>query len=688
MTDYWIGVDTGGTFTDLVLVDRDANHRVSFKLPTTPDDPALGILSGVRSILDLAEADGVDVSFLGHGTTLGTNAILTGRTAPTGMITTQGFRDILELGRQRRPSFYDIEVAKPTPPATRDHIIEVAERLDECGGVVMPLDEDGVRDAARQLQADGVTAVAICFMHAYANPDHEARAAAIVREVWPDAFVCASSDILREFREFERFATTTVNASLLPVMDEYLRRFEAGLAELGVSVPPLVMQSNGGAVSPATVRAAPVNTFFSGPAGGVIATVALGKSLAMENLVSFDMGGTSTDVCLVKDGAPAKRNVRDMAGFPVRIPTLDLHTIGAGGGSIAWADPGGLLKVGPHSAGATPGPALYGLGGEDATVTDANVVLGRLSGGALIGGAMTVYPEKSYEAVARLGEKIELDPIATAAGIIEIVNVNMMGAVRAVSIEKGEDPRHYALVAFGGAGPLHAAGVAAEMGMDTVVIPTRPGILSALGLLDADVRGDFSITRLVALTLENTAALRDGAVDLMARGAAWRVAERLNEDSVEISWTADLRYIGQAFELMAPILTLSGTPDFDEATLAALRAEFHRQHASINGYAMEGHAVEMVNLRLSVAAIRPSAGGVEILGDGADVEETIRPVWFPETGFVETPVRDRASLTPDQRIAGPMIVEQMDTTLVIPPAATAIVQPSGDLTLHLGGTQT
>jgi N-methylhydantoinase A len=372
----------------------------------------------------------------------------------------------------------------------------------------------------------------------------------------------------------------------------------------------------------------------------------------------------------------------------VRIPTLDLQTIGAGGGSIAWADPGGLLKVGPHSAGATPGPALYGLGGEDATVTDANVVLGRLSGGALIGGAMTVYPEKSYEAVARLGEKIELDPIATAAGIIEIVNVNMMGAVRAVSIEKGEDPRHYALAAFGGAGPLHAAGVAAEMGMDTVVIPTRPGILSALGLLDADVRGDFSITRLVALTLENTAALRDGAVDLMARGAAWRVAERLNEDSVEISWTADLRYIGQAFELMAPILTLSGTPDFDEATLAALRAEFHRQHASINGYAMEGHAVEMVNLRLSVAAIRPSAGGVEILGDGADVEETIRPVWFPETGFVETPVRDRASLTPGQRIAGPMIVEQMDTTLVIPPAATAIVQPSGDLTLHLGGTQT
>lgn len=684
MADYWIGVDTGGTFTDLVLVDRDANRRVAFKLPTTPDDPAHGILSGVRALLDMANADSADVSFLGHGTTLGTNAILTGRASVTGMITTQGFRDILELGRQRRPSFYDIEVAKPTPPATRDHIVEVAERLDERGAVVTPLDEDGVRAAARRLRDAGVTAIAICFMHAYANPDHEARAAAIVREVWPDSFVCASSDILREFRELERFATTAVNASLLPVMDDYLRRFEDGLRDLGVAAAPLVMQSNGGAVSTTAVRAAPVNTFFSGPAGGVIATVELGRRLRMENLVSFDMGGTSTDVCLVKDGAPAKRNVREIAGFPVRIPTLDLHTIGAGGGSIAWADPGGLLKVGPHSAGANPGPALYGLGGVDATVTDANVVLGRLSGAALIGGAMTVYPEKSHDAVARLGAQIGLDPIATAAGIIEIVNVNMMGAVRAVSIEKGEDPRHYALTAFGGAGPLHAAGVAVEMGMDTVVVPTRPGILSALGLLDADVRGDFSVTRLVPLTVDSAGALRDGAEILAARGVAWRTAEGLDADKVMTTWTADLRYAGQAFELMGTIPAQAGLPAFDADTLAGLVAGFHRSHDAVNGYAMDGHAVELVNLRLSVAAIRPSAGGVESGGDEEETAASLRPVWFVETGFVETPVRDRASLAPGSTVEGPMIVEQMDTTLVIPPAATAIVQADGDLILRLG----
>ena len=684
MTDTWIGVDTGGTFTDLVLVDRDANRRVAFKLPTTPDDPAQGILSGVRALLDKANANSANVSFLGHGTTLGTNAILTGRAAVTGMIATQGFRDILELGRQRRPSFYDIEVAKPTPPATRDHIVEVAERLDERGAVVTPLDEDGVRAAALRLRDAGVAAVAVCFMHAYANPDHEARAAAIVREVWPEAFVCASSDILREFREFERFATTAVNASLLPVMDDYLRRFEDGLNVLGVAAAPLVMQSNGGAVSTATVRAAPVNTFFSGPAGGVIATVELGRRLRMENLVSFDMGGTSTDVCLVKDGAPAKRNVREIAGFPVRIPTLDLHTIGAGGGSIAWADPGGLLKVGPHSAGANPGPALYGLGGVDATVTDANVVLGRLSGAALIGGAMTVYPEKSHEAVARLGAQIGLDPIATAAGIIEIVNVNMMGAVRAVSIEKGEDPRHYALTAFGGAGPLHAAGVAVEMGMDTVVVPTRPGILSALGLLDADVRGDFSVTRLVPLTVDSADALRDGAEILAARGVEWRTAEGLDAGKVTTTWTADLRYAGQAFELMGTIPAQAELPAFDSETLAGLIAEFHRSHDSVNGYAMDGHAVELVNLRLSVAAIRPSAGGVESGGDEEETIASLRPVWFVETGFVETPVRNRASLAPGSTVEGPMIVEQMDTTLVIPPAATAIVQPDGDLILRLG----
>lgn len=680
-SDLWIGIDTGGTFTDLVMVDRSAGTRVVHKLPTMPADPARGILTGLAALLRKAGRGAGDVTFLAHGTTLATNAILMGRTARTGMITTAGFRDILEIGRQRRPAFYDLTVAKPTPPVKRDLIAEVAERLDERGKVVTPLDEDAVRAATETLKVAGAEAVAICFMHAYADPAHERRAKEIVQAAWPEAYLCASHEVLREFREFERFATTAVNASLLPVIDAYLARFEAGLGETGVRVRPLVMQSNGGAVSPETVRRAPINTFFSGPAGGVIATAELGRRIDMGNMISFDMGGTSTDVCLIKDGGPAKRSLSEMAGFPVRIPTLDLHTIGAGGGSIAWVDPGGLLKVGPQSAGADPGPALYGRGGGDATVTDANVVLGRLVGEALIGGAMEVYPERSHDAVAALGERIGFDPAATAAGIVEIVNVNMTGAVRVASIEKGEDPRNYALVAFGGAGPLHAAEVAAEMGIKTVIVPARPGLLSAFGLLDADLRGDFSMTRLVLAEEKNMGALIEGLEILDERGTAWSRGEGLEAPETVRERAADLRYFGQAYEITVPL----PNGQLNAAALRTMTDEFHRRHEAVNGYRMPERSVEIVNLRLGVAAVRPPAGGREAaVSDDTSVDPVVgeREVWFRGTGFTATPVYDRAGLTAGQRFAGPAIVEQMDATTVVPPGVAVEVDGENNLILR------
>jgi N-methylhydantoinase A len=680
MADIAIGVDTGGTFTDLVLLDRKSGHRAIHKLPTIPDDPARGILDGVTALLKSAGVAARDVGFFVHGTTLATNAILQRRTAKTGMVTNRGFRDVLEIGRQRRPSFYNLSTPKPVPPVTRDCIVEVAGRLDERGCIVEPLDEDAVRAAGRAFREMGVASVAVCFLHAYANPAHEGRARDILREDWPELYISASAEVLREFREFERFASTAMNASLQPVLDRYLRRLADGLARLGITAPPLVMQSNGGAVSLPTVCAAPIHTFFSGPAGGVVAAARLGREIAIPDMITFDMGGTSSDVSLIRGGKPGKRGLREMAGFPIRIPALDIHTIGAGGGSIAWIDPGGLLKVGPQSAGADPGPALYGRGGTDATVTDANIVLGRLSGRALLGGAMAAFPDLSLAALTRLGEGIGLDAPAAAAGIVEIVNVNMMGAIRTVSVERGEDPRTCALIAFGGAGPLHAVEIARELGIGHVIVPPRPGLLSASGLLDAGRRGDFSVTRLVAAAPQSLAALREGLEILDASGCAWRQAEGLDAKNTKNEWALDLRYLGQAFELTLPL----DAARIDAAVLDGLAAQFHQRHESLNGYAMPDHPVEIVTLRLGVVAKNPDPmAEPPARTPAAEAIVSRRPVWFRETGFVDTPIHDRAHLGPGYHFTGPAVIEQSDATTIVPPGAALLVDAARCLRIEV-----
>src|SRR5688572_14954120 len=546
-----VGIDTGGTFTDLVAVELERKQYHYHKVPTLTDDPAHGILDGITELLDVNGLKRGDVKFLVLGTTLATNAVLEGKWAPTGLITTAGFRDVLELARQRRPHYFNLDIPKAMPPAARDCRIEVDGRIANDGSEVAPLAEDGVRRAVEALKAKKVEAVAVCFLHAYANPAHEERARALVKKLWPGIYLCTSGDVLAEFREFERFATATVNASLMPIMDRYLERFEQGVADLGIRQAPRVMQSNGGAVSPGAVRKLPVNTFFSGPAGGVIGSVGLGGQLKLPDLITFDMGGTSTDVCLIHDGEPAKKSERQIGGFPVRTRTLDIHTIGAGGGSIAWVDAGGLLKVGPQSAGAYPGPAAYGRGGTRPTVTDGNVVLGRLNPRTLLGGRMTMHPEKARAVIDELAGRLGVNAVKAAAGVIEIINVNMMGAVRVISVEQGEDPRDFTLVAFGGAGPLHAADVASNMGMRKVLVPPRPGLLSAIGLLHADVRGDFSLTRLLRAEVASLGPLNAGFDELKKRGAAWLKGE--GEADANSGWFADLRYVGQNSELIVEL---------------------------------------------------------------------------------------------------------------------------------------
>jgi len=666
MSKVWIGIDTGGTFTDLVAADLEGGGYHYHKVPTTTADPARGILDGIAELLDQSGLARRDVSFLVLGTTLATNAVLEGKWRPTGLITTAGFRDVLELARQRRPHYFNLDIPKPMPPAARDCRMEVAGRVANDGAEVTPLAEDDVRRAVEVLKAKKVEAVAICFMHSYANASHEEKARALVRSMWPDVYLCTSNEVLAEFREFERFATTTVNASLMPIMDRYLERFERGVAELGIRQTPRVMQSNGGAVSPGAVRKLPVNTFFSGPAGGVIGTVGMGTQLGLSELITFDMGGTSTDVCLIRDGEPAKKSERQMGGFPVRTRTLDIHTIGAGGGSIAWVDAGGLLKVGPQSAGAYPGPAAYGRGGTLATVTDANVVLGRLNPRTLLGGRMAMHPDKARAAVDVLARQLGTDAVRAAGGIVEIINVNMMGAVRVISVEQGEDPRDFALVAFGGAGPLHAADVARNMGMRKVLVPPRPGLLSAIGLLHADVRGDFSLTRLVRAEPEHLKVLNRGCDVLKKRGAAWLKGE--GETQAAFEWYADLRYFGQNFEL---ILELK-SERLDEASLARLTHAFHHRHKDYYGYDMPEQPVEIVNLRLVVTATRrtpPAERARQKRGTALQALTEKRKVWYPEAGFVLTPVYDRERLPAECRITGPAIIEQMDATTVVPPKA-------------------
>jgi N-methylhydantoinase A len=676
---YWIGIDTGGTFTDVVLCDlRDGRYRFR-KVPSNPADPAEAVLRGLDEILEEDGGAGAQVESLALGTTLATNAVLEGKTGRAALVCTEGFRDVPELGRQRRPHLYNLDVPKPRAPIAPEDRVEVAERLDAQGGVVRALDEAAAAAALRGLDP-GVQAVAICLLHSYRNPAHEQRVAALLRDARPGLHLCLSSEISAEFREYERTTTTAVNAALMPVMSGYLARFREGMQARGVQGEPTVMQSSGGLVSAATLRSRPVNTFLSGPAGGVIGAALAGEAAGFPDLVTFDIGGTSTDVCLVKDGRPARSGLRDMAGLPVRAASIDVHTIGAGGGSLAWVDAGGLPKVGPRSAGAVPGPACYGRGGDRPTVTDANMVLGRLNPVALLDGRMAVRAELAREVIERhVAQPLGLDVIEAAAGMLEIANVNMTGAVRVISVEKGEDPRGYALFAFGGGGPLHAAEVAEALGMTRVIVPAHPGLMSALGLLAADIRGDFGLTCLTEATTAGLSGIRDAFATLQAGCADWARGEQLQADALRFEYALELRYRGQSSELA---IALDGTPD--AASLAACVEAFHARHAQRFGYAMPAQPVEAVTARLVAVALRPAPPPEALPPPAAPGLFVQREVWFRATGFVPTPVLHRATLARGIATPGPLVIEQMDTTTIVPPGWSARCDALGNLLLEHG----
>ncbi len=679
-----IGIDVGGTFTDLALWDDARGALAVFKLPSVPHDPALGILDGLKTLTAREGVVPEELTFVAHGTTVATNALLEGKGARTGLVTTRGFRDLLEIARQKRPHLYDLQADKPPPLVPRFLRREVRERLAWDGTTVEKLSLEDVQDALEALRAEDVEALAVCFLYSFVDATHERLVAAEIRARFPEAFVSLSSEVSPEFREYERLSTTVINAYLGPLVGRYVQRFRDEVARLGIRHSPYVNQSNGGIISVTAAAEQPVRTLLSGPSAGVMGAAWVSAAAGLASIITFDMGGTSTDVARVEGGRPVIGAQRTIAGYPVRIPSLEIETVGAGGGSIAWVDSGGALRVGPQSAGALPGPACYGRGGTAPTVTDANVVLGRLSSTQLLDGRMAVRRELAEEAIAGLAAQLGASPIETARGVLSVVQTNMLGAIRVVSVRKGYDPRAYTLVAFGGAGPLHAAALARDLGIQRVLIPPAPGILCALGLLVAPLRLDLVRTRVALLAALAGEELAQAFEELEQQASAWLDHEAVPPSRRRLARAFDMRYVGQNFELS---VAEPAGPSPLEAP--ALHRAFLREHERVYGYAAPDEPVQIVALRLTAFGDRelppmpvlPAAAAA----DPQDARVGERAVYVEEArGFVVTPIYRRERLRAGHRLVGPAIVEQMDSTTVILDGQEARVDQRGNLHILAG----
>ena len=660
-----VGVDVGGTFTDVTLV-AGPETLVTAKVPTTADQ-SKGVLSGIQQACAEAGIDPAEVAEFSHAMTVSTNALLERRGARTALVTTEGFRDVLEIGRQARPSLYDLHDRKPAPLVPRSRRYELPERATP-DGIEQPVDPAAVRDLAARLRDSEVESVAVALLHAYATPENEQRVAAILREEL-EVPVSASHAVLPEFREFERTATTVVDAYVTPAIDSYVGRLTDRAAAEGIP-EPRIMQSNGGIASADTVRDRAVGTALSGPAAGVIgagrAARAVSDADGLPGFVTFDMGGTSSDVSLIRDGDAERTTDTTIDGVPIRTPMVDINTIGSGGGSIAWIDSGGALRVGPRSAGADPGPACYGNGGEEPTVTDANVVLGYVGESTTLGGELSVDVAAAETVLEDLADEAGLESARAAArGVHRVANAKMTRAIREITVERGFDPREFGLVAFGGAGPMHAVGVADDLDIGTVIVPVASGVLSAYGLLNADERYDRVRTHLTPLDDADPDAVEATVTDL----ADDALAESTATDPA-VEYEADLRYAGQSFELTVPI----GLP-FDPD---AVRSRFHAAHERTHGYRM-ATAVELVNLRATARAAR-SVVETRYDADG-DSFVGIRTVDVGGETH-DASVHDRLSIAAGTAIDGPAILEAAESTTVVPPAWTATVRGNGTLVIR------
>jgi N-methylhydantoinase A len=684
---YRLGVDVGGTFTDLFLVDDDRAQQWRVKTPSTPRDPSDGVLTGVERICAEAGIAPGDLRNLVHGTTVATNAVLEGKGARVGLVTTQGFGQILHLARSQTPGPLAgwIIMIKPDPPASLADTREAVERMDARGETIVPVDRDQVRAVVEDLIASGVESLTISLINSYVDGRHEREIARVVEEVRPGFPVTISSDVLPEFREYERTLTACMNSYVRPTVADYVTRLEGRLRELGTGGELNILRSDAGVMTPREAGRNPVYGVLSGPSGGVAGALHVATRAGYRNILTFDMGGTSTDVSLCRDGAPTIGRETTIGQFKIKVPSVDVHTVGAGGGSIAHVpELTRALRVGPESAGADPGPAAYGQGGEAPTVTDANVVVGHLPP-RLIGGEMPLDVDKARAAVQTIADATGLSLDAAAEGILAIVNETMAGALRLVSVQRGHDPREFALVAFGGAGPLHANAVAALMGSFPVIVPPSPGLLNALGDLVADFRNEFAQT-LIRVTGEATGEEVLGILEgLEQRARDWMAEEGIAPDRQGVTFAADMRYHGQGYEIPVPL-------DLDEVRagdLAELDARFNALHEQLYGFRMPDTAAEIVNLRAVATGDLPKPELPESDVEGDDASGAV--VEQGEILFAgerrATPIYDRGALRPGNRFAGPAIVTEFDSTTVVLPGYVAEVDRYSNILITPEGTR-
>jgi N-methylhydantoinase A len=657
----WLGIDVGGTFTDLVVYDTETGRISLGKVPSTPDDQSRGILDGISAMGLAPEA----LTRVAHGSTVATNTALERSGADIAVLITKGHRDILITGRGNRTKMYNIKAEAPMPIVPRDRCFEIAGRLDVHGQEVTPLDEAGVRAAGEQLAAAGCEAIAICYLHSYANPEQEQKTRALLEQLLPDATIATSSDVLPEYREHERFSTTALNAYVAPRMRRYLASLRERLRSAGCTANVSIMTSGGGTLPDRQIEALPVLSMLSGPAGGVIAAEFVGRAAGYPNIITCDMGGTSTDVCLIRDGAYEMTSSGKVGVFPVKSQQVDINTVGAGGGSIASYEAGQILRVGPRSAGAVPGPACYGRGGTEPTVTDANVALGRLATQAQGGGGLALDGGLAAAAVDQLATGVGLSRDAMAEGIVRIAVVNMTAAIKEVSVMRGHDPRDFALMCYGGAGPLHATAIADELGIETVLIPPMPANFSAFGLLVADVRRDFVRTRVSATASTSRADILEMLDELAAAGNAELEAAGFGADRRRLVASLDMRYIGQAFELSVPVA-------LDDPSPAVIDQAFRKIYADRYGTAPAGGS-EIVSYRIAAWGTTEKPAVATLDND----ERPDKPAAIATRDVIfagdvhATPIFSRGDLAIDSSVAGPLIIEEAGTATVVPPGWSA-----------------
>jgi N-methylhydantoinase A len=680
-----IGVDIGGTFTDVTVLDGESGVMTIAKVPSRRADPGGALLDAVETGLQEAQVDAARVSLLVHGTTIVTNAVLENKLPRTALITTEGFRDVLEIGRHFRPDMYDLQQDRVAPVIPRNRRYGLRERVAADGEVLVRPEHDEFRRLLDSIRADRVEAVAVCFLNAYVNPENEARVLRWLEDELAGTAVSASHDVCREMREFERISTVSVNAAAMPLVAKYLGEIAPNIRRVLPNAKVLLMQSNGGSLSVDAARLYPARILTSGPAGGALAVQRMSRATTHANLLGVDMGGTSTDITLIQNGELQMTTEAEIAHRPIKLPMIHINTIGAGAGSIAWLDEANGLHVGPHSAGSDPGPVAYGKGGVEPTVTDANLVLGRLLPQYFANGRIALDVDASRRAIReRVAEPLGMTVEAAAAGIIRIANANMERAVRVSSAEKGYDPRMITMVAFGGAGPMHAAALAKSAGMPTVLVPGQPGVFSAVGLVMADIRHDFVQTEIMrgdGITPERLTALYR---ELEVRGRAALDADGVAPDKQGIARTADMRYVGQAYEINVPV------PDgvLDAAAIREVAERFHARHKQLYAHCHPAKKVEFVSGRLtatgslSAPELKPAAAA------GAPQAPRVlghHKVYFEETGsYVETPILARDSLTPGATVDGPAIVVQLDTTTIVHPGQRVTVDHLANLLIETG----